>query len=382
MPDLSILTANTQVEQALQTAILLGMGRRLTVADATALAAIPSAGVKHDALAFVTASGYAWRFDRYSTAAASSTVIVPADGPAAGRWIRTASTSASGYLKAANLYDGEPDEGDILEWLFGQVPSVVVVWDGDDYEPKSGGSPGALYRVPMRFSIWAISRNLRGEQQGITGSQLAGEAAADPGVYRIVGDLRRYLAGSALNQAGVNYVEILSADRVISSRTKNRGHVYRLAVKVYCTIHNTVADDADNPAHALDRIDATYLWAQGVGADGATVGESSYLSSGGGLSSAAGLTATYAAGTYTIDGVAVAFNAATRALAPSVLTFRYVNAAGAISYLEHPDDGTVPATPAGAYLIGATLANASGVEIDRLLAPALLTSGLTDQFNV
>jgi hypothetical protein len=382
LADLSILTANSQVEVALQTTIALGIQKRLTLATTAALEALASAARTHLELAYTTATAQVWQFNRFSQAAASASVLVPDDAPTAGRWLLTSSTSSSGYLNAVTIYDGEPDEESVYEWLFGQVPNVVIVWDGDDYEPKSGGSPGALYRTPMRFSIWAISRNLRGQQQGITGSQIASEAAADPGVNRILGDLRRYLAGSDLNQDGVNYCEIVSADRVLSSKTKNRGHVYRLSVKVYATIHNTVADDADNPATDLDRVDTELQWAQATGADESEFADGNYLSSGGGLSSSTGLAATYASGVYVIDGTEVAFGSDTETLTASKVTFRYVDDVGAITYVTHADDGTVPETPADTYLIGATTTDATGVAIDRLLAPMLADSGITDQIDV
>lgn len=377
MPDLSILTANAQVELALQTAILLGMAKRLTVADTAALAAIASPTISHDALAFTSATSQVWRFHRYSTATASAGVIVPDGSPTTGRWLLTSSTSSSGYLRAVKLYDGDPAEEKILEWLFGQVPSVIIVWDGDDYEPKSGGSPGALYRVPMRFSLWAISRNLRAEQQGITGPQLATEAAADPGVYRILGDLRRTLAGSDLNQPGVNYCELESASRVLSSAVANRGHVYKLAIKVLATIHNTAADDADNPARDLDAINAMWKWAQAKGSDGTTY-PATYLDVGGEMESSTGLEATYAAGFYMVDGEPISFGGDTETLSPNKVTFRYVDDVGAISYIARDDDGTIPPTPTGRYLIGATTTNATDVVLDQLLGPYLLGSNLVD----
>lgn len=383
MAQLSILTANTQVEQALQTTIALGIQKRLVVASVAVLKAIPSAGVSHQALAYTTATTQVWQFDRFSSAAASSAVLVPDDTPTTGRWLLTTSTSSSGYLGIVTLYDGESDEETVLEWLFGKVPNVVIVWDGDDYIPKSGGSPGALYRVPMRFSIWAISRNLRGQQQGITGSQIASEATQDPGVNRIVGDLRRYLAGSDLNQTGVDYCEIVSADRVLSSKTKNRGHVYRLSVVVYATIHNTVADDADNPATALDRIDTTWQWAQGIGGDGAEYPDS-YLTSGGAITSSPNfLDVTYAAGTAVIGGEEVTFGEGEGTAPDTGALFRFVGPDGEWSFVSQDAAEPVPAAPVdGALLIGYTLTQYSGVIQDVIAAPFLLDSGITDQINV
>lgn len=383
MADLSILTANTQVEVALQTTIALGIQKRITFATVALLKALPSVTVNHLALAYTTATAQVWQFNRFSQAAASSSVLVPDDAPTAGRWLLTASTSSSGYLNIVTLYDGEPDEDSVLQWLFGQVPNVIIVWEGDDYTPKSGGSPGALYRVPMRFSIWAISRNLRGQQQGITGSQIASEAAVDPGVNRILGDLRRYLAGSDLNQDGVNYVEIVSADRVLSSKTKNRGHVYRLSVVAYTTIHNTVADDADNPAVALDRVDAALEWARQPGAD-ASVYPDDYLISGALIVSGPNtLDGVWSSGTAVIGGASVAFGVGEYTMPGTGATFRYIDAAGDWYFAEGDATGELPPLPtAGAVLIGCTITEFNSVVLDVLLSSYLITSGITDQINV
>lgn len=384
MAELDIRTALTQIEIALLQTIANALQSRLTLATNAALKALPSASrpttESGGERAYVTATGRVWQWSRYSTATASSSVLVPDDAPTAGRWLLTTSTNPTGYLKAIRLYDGEPSEEKVLVWLFGQVPSVIIEWEGEEYVAKSGGSPGALYWYEPRFSIWAISRNLRGEKQGAIGSAIASEAVADPGVNRIIGDLRRYLAGSDINQTGVAYCEILSSDRVLSSATAERGHVYKLGVKVRATLHNTVADDADNPATALDRIDATLAWAQETGADGAAYPDD-YVSAGGGISAAAGLTATIDETTATIAGVAVTAASTSRTFTASRDTYRYIVAGPAWSYVEVASAAPIPATPSGAFLVGVTSTNGSAIVLDSLLAARLINSGITDQID-
>ena len=379
MADLSILTATTQVEEALQSAIALPLQARLTIATAAALAALPSLTRTHLELARLTSTGIVWRFNRYSTAAASASVIVPDDAPTAGRWLVTTSTATGGYFKSVKLYDGEVDEEQFLVWLFGQVPSCIIVWDGEDYTPKSTIA-GALYWTAIKFSIWGISRNLRAEKQGVLGSQIASEAAADPGVNRMVGDLRRYLAGSDLDQAGVAKVEIVAADRVISSATRERGHVYRLSIVVYCTIHNTVADDADNPATALDRIDATYQLARSPGADEAEYPDD-YTEGSGALTGVVGLAANLPALTYTIGGTEYTASLTAITLSANVDAYRYVTDGSVWSVAEVATGAAMPTTPSGSLLVAVTTTGSSGVTLDRVVSAHLYDLGVTDEID-
>ena len=377
MAELDFRTATTQIEEALQSTIALNLQTRLTVANATALAALLADNQWHLTLARLTSTGYVWRFDRYSQAIASASVIVPASAPTAGRWLLTASTITSGYLKAVKLYDGEVDEAKVMTWLFGQVPSSIIVWEGEDYEPKSGGSNGALYLATCRFTIWGISRNLRAEKQGVLGSQIASEATADPGVNRIIGDLRRYLAGSTLGQDGVVKTEITTADRVMSTQTAERGHIYALRVNVYATYHNTIADEQDNPAVDLDRIDATYQLASEVGAGG-TEYASDYAAGSGGLTGITGLTATMPALTVTIDGTDYSPIATGVTFGASVDAYRYVTTGAVWSVVEVASGAAMPTTPAGALLVAVTTTNASAITLDRSIAAHLYNLGLVD----
>lgn len=387
MADLGIRTALSQIEVALQRAILLAFGTRTIHATAAALrTAFASSKLHHNQVAYVTAIGYAFTFDRFSTSTDDGTTVLrPSDNPTAGRWLVSTSTTSTGYLKAVKLYEGEVSEENMLTWLFGQVPSAIVVWEGEQYETKSM-IPGALYRYSPEFSIWACSRNLRGEKQGALGAYASGpltasEQTTDPGVNRIIGDLRFALAGQDLDQDGVDWCEILGSDRVLSSSTMERGHVYRLRVKVYASLHNTDRDDASNPAHDLDRIDVAWRHASGTGADGEEYADTHITAAAYLAAAASGLNWTVTGGTIYIDGAAVTAATLNHSQSANTVAYRFVDAAGAWTVTETAIGAERPTTPTGEVLVGVTETNASAVVIDRVVAPWLYAMGLTDEVS-
>src|SRR3990167_4915652 len=216
MSDLLVATHLTQIEEALQQEILLAYGRRLTVANLTALRALESAPRNHNELAYCTSPALTYKFNRFLTTADNgTTVIAPTDAPTAGRWQRTASAVSTGYLRAVELYSGESTGEEIVKRLAGARPGVVIVFDGETLAPKSGMA-GTLYASEMDFNLWCVSSNFRGEYQATIGSAVSAEASAtaDPGANRIVGDLMKQLAGSTLSdQEGVKYIEVARAPR-------------------------------------------------------------------------------------------------------------------------------------------------------------------------
>lgn len=375
MSDLLITTCNTQVEEALQTTILLALGKRLTVATNTALKALASNARAEDELAYNTAAGYVYRFNRYATTADNATtVLTPTDAPTVGRWLRTASTSSSGYVNEVALYEGVPEESRILETLTGRVPSVLIVWVGDDYEPRSQ-IPGALYRARMSYQIWCCSRNLRPERQGRTGSQISAESTLDPGVNKILGDLRSALAGDDLDQDGVDWVEIQSAERILASKIRERCYIYRLDIEVRATIHNPESDlvTLDDPRS----IDVQYQLGDLHGED--EHDPDNYRVSGITVPVASGLTQSIASGTAYIDGTLVTYAGQSKAFTASKATYRDLSSAGTLTFVEAALDSEEPDVTSGALRIGVTLTSASAVTDDRILAPSLENLGSPDR---
>jgi len=394
--DLGFKTALSQIEVALQRTILLAYGARTTHADAAALrAALTSTKIHHNQIAYVTSLGLAFYFDRFSTSTDDGTTVIrPSDNPSAGRWLVSTSAVTSGYLKAVKLYEGEVSEDQMLAWLFGQVPSAIIVWEGDRYEVKSVVA-GALYRYVPEFSIWACSRNLRGEKQGALGAYASGplvasEQTTDPGVNRIIGDLRYALAGSALGQDGVDWVEIVSADRVLSSATTERGHVYRLRVRVYATLHNA----EESAAGSLDYINVNWEHANqfggpgGISYDGTPADPpealDTYITAPAYLSmSINGLVGNVTGGPIVIGGVTVTAAAITNYAQPvQTVSYRYVSEDGEWTQIETNPGDPVPATPTGYVLVGVSESDLERITIDRVVAPWLYPMPLIDQVEL
>lgn len=248
---LTLANCLSTVELALQYHLLVNLGKCVTVADAAALTAIPSASVLDGARVFVTANGYRYIFARYSSATASGTsVYVPDDAPTRGRWAVTTSESATGYLRNVELYDGSVDAEEFMRRFRGARPGVMVMYDGDEFTNPSVIA-GALYRNDYKFRIYCVSSNFRAEHQAATGSGLTGatidaEQTADPGVNAITGAVAAKLAGSTLDGTeGIRYVEIGDRRRDVSingATMNDRLLVYSLGITVYASVHNMETD--------------------------------------------------------------------------------------------------------------------------------------------
>src|SRR4051812_10541087 len=108
-------TALSTIERALQTQLLLAFalrkgpaGRNTPYADPAALRGVPQANLNDDDVAFVTSKGVTYQFSRTDTRADDGDVVLkPTDGGTAGRWIKTASTVASGYALLVRVHVGE-----------------------------------------------------------------------------------------------------------------------------------------------------------------------------------------------------------------------------------------------------------------------------------
>lgn len=241
----TLANALTSIETGLRDTILDGLGKTTTVADVTALRALASATSKDGRRVYVSGVGYRYRFDRYGTGTDNGTTIVkPLDVPTTGRgrWLRTTSTSAAGYFKAVELYDGATDPTEILTRLRGVKPGAVIVYDRDDFA-KPSTIAGALYKNSYDFDILCVSSNLRPEHQAAIGSAVTAEADDDPGVNKITGDLLALLAGNDLGLSpGVMWCEILGRRRD-SASLADRLMVYGVKVRVYASVHNIPAEN-------------------------------------------------------------------------------------------------------------------------------------------
>ena len=161
---LTFRNARVLIETAIRDELLLAYGRRLSIANADALAALRSAPLGDDDLCFVSAAQRAFRFRRTdSTVPDGENVVAPSDllAGAPGRWVKTDSSVAAGYLERCELFNEDVDEETINERLYGKKPSLLLSFDGAKHRPVSNRA-GALYWYIASYRLLVISTNMRG----------------------------------------------------------------------------------------------------------------------------------------------------------------------------------------------------------------------------
>ncbi len=243
MSDLDFSTALSLIERTLRDAIVVAYGKRLTgaCADIVALRARVTRGAGQSyaltdgALLFVVSKGVCYKWSTFSLAADDGDLIVkPTDAGTAGRWLKTTSTSQTGYLRNVILHNGDFDDEILEERIFAQSPCVAVHFNGEEHVPLSQ-VPGALYDYRARFQLWSVSRNYRQGDEAAVGSQVAAEASADPGAMQIHGDLKNLLAGNDLGIEGVKYIEIQGGG-VERANLADRVFIFYLDLEVRATV--------------------------------------------------------------------------------------------------------------------------------------------------
>lgn len=372
MADLALRTSLTTVEQALWLQLLLAYGKRLPVAATVAAlrTAYTSPGRSPSDLVYVTAAAYAYRWSRYSTAADDGdAVIKPSDNPTAGRWLKTTSTVTSGYAQTVRVH---PDEDAYENFLIrgrGQRPSLHVVWLGETKVSRSL-TVGALYVSRSRYAIRALSQSLRDNAEAAVGSEIAAEAAVDPGAHTLIGDLEDNLAGSTLSTTGVHRIELGPMTRTTTA-LGGRSLVESVEITVFSTVHRPDTDGVtlDDPR----TLDVTRKLAAGE-YDTDNVVTSGYT-----VAVGAGLTKTPATGTGVVGGTAVSSSPASKTFTASRDTYRDLTTAGAFVYQEVLNGAQAPDVTAGAMRVGVTVTDASAVVWDQMLCATFVTFGATDR---
>lgn len=228
---LNVIDLITTVERALHEVLLLRFQKRLDpMADLGALKAAPTVLVRDFDLRYVHSEGRCYQFDLYSPLADDGfSVIQPQDQPVLGRWLRVTSPVTNGPNANAPLYAiHDPKEAyckqvllhmtdntssqEALVQVFGQTPSILLEWLGDDPLYRSHVA-GALYHDPLEFQVIVISECLRRGPWAQWGSPIAGEAHADPGMNAMIGQVRHLLAGAQLHIDGIESIEIGRASK-------------------------------------------------------------------------------------------------------------------------------------------------------------------------
>lgn len=403
MAVLDYRTALVTVQNALYDLIWLGLGKRIVVADGAALAAFASRGAQTQSLtdhrlAFVTtppmgAGGNVYRYSRTATTAADGVnVIGPTDaGAGPGRWICQSSpildatgtaiaASSAGYLKRVMLWAGTVSDDVWRTRVLAQRPCVILQFEGET-KTIHANQRGALAEKVYHFGIWAVSTNLRPDIEAEKGSPIAAEAAADPGVARIMGDLEYMLDGrrgvdldtgyaraATGLQAGVDFLQFGST----TPQTEDydgREFVWVAPLDVRVTVGRedpvrvalveATAQPADVQLHAAPSFDPN-----------------NYIVAGLTVATGAGFVRGPVDGSAMVGGALVTVSGApAHTFAAQAATYRDLNGDGSWTYSATPTDAEAPALAAGALRVAVTFTDANGITEDRLLAPTSVIVG-------
>lgn len=365
------------VESALVRLIRLGLGWRYPAAsNLTALAAMQAAILRPGSICYVTSEDN--NFEWLPTSAATPNginVILPTTLPTGktnGRWHKVTTswtygaggtslkTKTTGYLREVEAYSTDDGPEEAITKVFGSTPSVLVQFRGDD--PKSQSNlPGTFYKDSLNFMLLIVDANLLPSPAATQGSDLT-SATVDPGVYQIIGQLRRLLCGVTVDfglsdieriELGPSNLEFEDLDR--------RLFVWSLGITVLGSFD---IEDEDLIEMAIEAQPALtdHLPAPEFDPD-------NYVAVGGGLDEGegAGLSRTIEATIATIDSVAIA-------VAETPITF----AADSDTYRDLAPDGTwtitavatkdpAPGVIDGQLRVGMTRTDSNGVLNDRAL---------------
>lgn len=386
-------TALATVQDALVNVIGLALGARLPFATLATLAAHASRGasgsqsIADKRLAYVTAATKVYRYSVFSTAAHDgSTVIKPNDaGTGPGRWLITSSTVldgagvalssvSAGYLKRIMLWAGERSAKVWKERILGLRPAVVLQFTGETKEIRAN-QRGGLCEKQYHFSLWGVSQNLRADIEAEKGSPITAEAAADPGVARIMGDLEFYLDGLNGSQLGVDGLDfiMLGAAQPGIEDYDGREFVWTAPLDVRVTIGR---EDPDRQT-----LTDAYLQANDVQRHAqVSFDANNYVVSGLQIDVGAGFNKAPANGSAVIAGATVVVaGAPLHAFTASRATWRDLNPNGTFTYVESYTDDREPAVTSGALRVGVTLTDWAGVTEDRYIAATSIAVGPNNQ---
>lgn len=374
---MSVETLLTEVEGGLLRIIRLALGwRHPAVANLAALAARSVAELPDLALVYVTASGTCFEWDAASQAAANGTTIIASTtlAPSArGRWLQvnTALTygaggtnlgkKQSGYLRTVESYACDDGPEAAIERVNSSYPSTLVQFTGDEVESLSN-IPGALYRCVLNFKLLIFSQNLRPSPSATMGPRDPTEAADDPGVYRIIGDLRRVLHGVAFDN-GIADVERIAVggSELGFEDLDRRVYVWLLDLKVRASYQITDEDLVDATIRAQPEL--TECW------PAPKWDRTNYIALGGGLDEGKGpgLARTIDQTVAVVQSSAVSVAPQAVTLAAGSDTYRDLDPAGTWTLTAVPSGSSPPPVATGRLRVAVTTTDGSSVMSDRAL---------------
>lgn len=383
MTYLDVRTGLTLIERALVEALSLAYQQRHpAVADLTALTALQSFArnntIPDRSLRFVQSEGVVYRWLPYSTnAQALPYVVLPSDrGARPGRWERCQSSVtkgpnhfapvhrvAVGYARAVKLYENEAGDEAALERIAGRLPAYLIRWKEDEVGGrKTAGPYGALYSYDLDFEIWCLSRNYRDADEALQGSEIASEELADPGLNRMIGDVR-YLLGSGANLGlgpGVAQCRINGSARIIEEDLTSRYFVAEVPIKIQASF--SIPDE--------DLVPLSEVWIQFEDAglkSGSSVDLQNYVALGGRIGTGAGLVAGMDPTVAYVGGSLVSIVPGPHLFTAATDTYRDLAADGTLTYAEVANGADPPPQASGTLRLGVTVTDGSNVIGDALL---------------
>lgn len=375
---MSVETLIADVESALVRLIRLGLGHRYpTKASVAELSTLSTAVLLDGALCYVNGAGlYEWRTTSTATADGVEVVASAAQptGKTNGRWHRVSTTwtwgaggqnlaqKTSGYLRTVEPYSSDDADEEALTRVFVNTPAVLVGFTGDTPESVDM-TPGTFYRDVMTFNLAILTKSFRPSPAATQGPQFSAEAAADPGAYRIIGDLRKLIMSNAPDP-GIPGVERLEIGRVelAFENEDRRVYVWSMELRVRASFYLDEEDGesawsiAAQPADTAPEPDASAFDARNYVISGCSLVEGY----------GPGLGRTIAAAIVKVNGSVVTADALAVTFDTGKDTYRDLDADG--WHLSAVETGAAaPALADGRLRVAVTRTDGSGVVFDREL---------------
>ena len=360
------------IEAAICRIARLGLGwRRPAVADLTALVAVDATVLLDGAMVYVTSEAniYEWAIDSTATVDGSTVLAsITLDPSARGRWLKVLTSwtfgaggtnlakKQTGYLRAvepyASMETSQGEDDGILSRIAAQTPSVCVQFVGDEIESYDN-QPGTLYSATLGIKLIIASSNLRAVPAAVRGDGVSD----DPGVYRIIGDLRRLFGGLSFDNGieGVERIEI-GGSELISELEDRRVYIWGLDLIVKASF--AIEDE--------DLVDDGEIWVQPKLTEFWPLtkwDKLNYIATGGTLSGS-GLTRTVDATTGLIDGSAISFAALSVTLPASKDTYRDLDPSTGWYFTSVDIGSPQPPIVAGRLRVAVSRTTATDIEMD------------------
>lgn len=384
---LDVRTCIQQIQQALvETIDLAYRWRYPEVQTLSELQSASSEKVPDLGLRFAVEQGDVYRFRLDSRLShAPPYVIAPSDRGATGRYLRQQSRVTLGpnyvkplhrvrygYARAIEAYEGLPEEK--LEKVYGQRPAFLVEYRGDELPLKSYAH-GAIHEQNLDFTIHCLSRNLRPGPEAIYGSKYAGEEddpeqrILDPGLYRMMGDIRYLLAGCRLNlDPGVKFCDIQGQGQIVERDLAQRIFTAEVPIRVHASV-NIIDEDLLSPVQ---------VWVQGYNAGTDDVGPfdlQNFVQEGLLITPIAGLVAVPDPGVAVVGGQVVSVAPASHLFEASRDTYRDLRPDGSFIFQSVEVDAEAPEQEVGTLRLAKTRTDASDIIADVYACDFAVRSG-------